>query len=70
MYLSIILMVAIVFFGSWVVYGYARKAWRKADVTDKLEEFESTAENANRVKEVQPNEVEKNKDQVGRVLDL
>jgi hypothetical protein len=70
MNLGAVVMVAVVFFGAWVVYRVARKAWRKADVTDKLEEFNTTAENADRVKKVKPEKVEKNKDKVDRVLDL
>lgn len=70
MYLSVVLTIAVVFFGSWAVYRYARKAWRKADVTDKLEEFDTSAENAERVKKVRPDQIEKNKDKVDRVLDL
>ncbi len=70
MYFSVVLTIAVVLFGSWAVYKYARNAWRKADVTDKLEEFDTSAENADRVKKVRPDQIEKNKDKVDRVLDL
>ncbi|KKL99798.1 hypothetical protein LCGC14_1810780, partial [marine sediment metagenome] len=36
----------------------------------KLEEFDTSAENADRVKKVRPDQIEKNKDKVDRVLDL
>lgn len=70
MYLSIVLTVGVVFLGAWAVYKIARRLWRKADVTDKLEEFDTTAKNADRVKGVKSNKVEKDKDKVGRILDL
>ena len=70
MVLSVALTLAVAVVAAWLIYKTANKAWKKADVQDKLEELEVEDKMASQVKGVNPEKAKRNREKVNKVLDL
>lgn len=70
--MSLSLLIFVVAMCFVVYYGYKalRKAWKRADMDDALDDVKLTSEEAKRAQVVDLGEHKKNKKEVNKVLDL
>lgn len=66
--LSLFMMGVVVLGGGYIIYKVARKAWRKADVSEKQAELDALHDNYESLKDVNPKTVQKERKKIKDIL--
>lgn len=68
MVLSVFVSLAVALIAAYAIYRVASRAWKNAEVDDKLDEVDTLNENYERVKDLDVNEVKEKKKRLRKIL--